>query len=138
HRPRLRPHTGDRSRPSSPALSGAGLHVAPQPSGAPRGVPLARGGDEDSNLAVLCTAHHLQGIHRGRLRCHPLPGGLLAWEFAPADGGAPLARFVEDVGWTAARAAVASEIASAAPAPASMAPAPAQDVRGPDPEPLVR
>jgi 5-methylcytosine-specific restriction endonuclease McrA len=65
------------------------------------------GGDEDVNLAVLCAAHHLQGIHRGRLRCHALPGGLLAWEFAPESATGPLARFVEDVEWTAARASVA-------------------------------
>ena len=65
------------------------------------------GSDEDANLAVLCAAHHLQGIHRGRVRCHPLPGGLLAWEFAPDLHEEPLARFVEDVEWTAARASVA-------------------------------
>jgi hypothetical protein len=65
------------------------------------------GSDEDANLAVLCAAHHLQGIHRGRVRCHPLPGGLLAWEFAPDLHDEPLARFVEDVEWTAARASVA-------------------------------
>jgi hypothetical protein len=71
------------------------------------------GGDEDANLAVLCAAHHLQGIHRGRLRCHPLPDGLLAWEFDPDSIDGPLARFVEDVEWTAARASIAQ-----APAPA--------------------
>jgi hypothetical protein len=65
------------------------------------------GGDEDANLAVLCAAHHLQGIHRGRVRCHALPGGLLAWEFAPDLQEEPLARFVEDVEWSAARASVA-------------------------------
>jgi hypothetical protein len=65
------------------------------------------GGDEDANLAVLCAAHHLQGIHRGRLRCHPLPDGLLAWEFAPDSREGPLVRFVEDVEWTAARVSVA-------------------------------
>jgi hypothetical protein len=65
------------------------------------------GTDEDANLAVLCAAHHLQGIHRGRLRCHALPDGLLAWEFAPDSTTGPLARFVEDVEWAAARASVA-------------------------------
>jgi hypothetical protein len=64
------------------------------------------GGNDDANLAVLCASHHLQGIHRGRVRCHPLPGGLLAWEFAPDDHEEPLARFVEDVEWSAARASV--------------------------------
>ena len=48
--------------------------------------------DVDANLAVLCAAHHLQGIHRGRVRCHALPGGLLAWEFAPDTQDEPLAR----------------------------------------------
>lgn len=65
------------------------------------------GGDEDANLAVLCAAHHLRGIHQGRLRCHSLPGGLLAWEFSPDPRDGPLARFVEDVEWSAARASVA-------------------------------
>ena len=72
------------------------------------------GGDEDANLAVLCAAHHLQGIHRGRLRCYALPEGLLAWEFAPDSREGPLARFVEDVEWIAARASVAQ-----APSPAA-------------------
>jgi hypothetical protein len=71
------------------------------------------GGDEDANLAVLCAAHHLQGIHRGRVRCHALPGGLLAWEFAPDLQEEPLARFVEDVEWTAARASVAAQVSGA-------------------------
>ena len=72
------------------------------------------GDDEDANLAVLCAAHHLQGIHRGRVRCHALPGGLLAWEFAPDPHDEPLARFVEDVEWTAARASVAACASAAA------------------------
>jgi hypothetical protein len=69
------------------------------------------GGDDDGNLAVLCAAHHLQGIHRGRLRCHALPGGLLAWELGVDPGGndaarGPLARYVEDVTWDEARSRV--------------------------------
>jgi len=67
------------------------------------------GSDDDANLAVLCAVHHLQGIHRGRLRCHALPDGLLAWEFAPDPETGPLVAYVEDVLWAAARAAVASE-----------------------------
>jgi hypothetical protein len=63
------------------------------------------GGDEDANLAVLCATHHMRSIHLGRLRCHALPDGLLAWEFAPDPLGAPLARFVEDVTWDTAVAA---------------------------------
>jgi len=65
------------------------------------------GTDDDANLAVLCAAHHLQGIHRNRLRCHALPDGLLAWEFGPDPIRGPFARYVEDVEWSAARAAVA-------------------------------
>ena len=63
------------------------------------------GGEGDDNLAVLCAAHHLRGIHQDRLRCHALPDGLLAWEFAPDPDDGFLARFVEDVTWSAARAA---------------------------------
>lgn len=59
------------------------------------------GGDDDENLAVLCATHHLQGIHRGRLRCHALPGGLLAWELGPDILRGPVARYVEDVAWEA-------------------------------------
>jgi hypothetical protein len=55
------------------------------------------GGEDDGNLAVLCTTHHLRGIHQGRLRCHALPDGLLAWEFAPDAVDGALARYVEDV-----------------------------------------
>jgi hypothetical protein len=60
------------------------------------------GSDEDDNLLVLCATHHLQGIHRGRLRCHPLPGGLMAWELGPDPVRGPVARYVEDVVWDAA------------------------------------
>ena len=67
------------------------------------------GTDDDANLAVLCATHHLQGIHRGRVRCHALPDGLLAWEFAPDPLRGPLAAYVEDVLWSAARAAVPPE-----------------------------
>jgi hypothetical protein len=62
------------------------------------------GGDDDGNLAVLCATHHLRGIHQGRLRAHALPGGLLAWEFAPDPAAGALIRYVEDVTWDAARA----------------------------------
>jgi len=72
------------------------------------------GADDDANLAVLCATHHLQGVHRGRLRCHALPDGLLAWEFAPAPQRRPLAAYVEDVVWSAARAAVTPEMESCA------------------------
>jgi hypothetical protein len=66
----------------------------------------AQGGrDDDDNLVAICATHHLQGIHAGRLRCHRLPDGLLAWEFGAQDGGGPLVRYVEDVLWEAARAA---------------------------------
>jgi len=65
------------------------------------------GGDDDANLAVLCATHHLQGIHRNRVRCHALPDGLFAWEFGPDSATGPLVAYVEDVLWPAARAAVA-------------------------------
>jgi len=65
------------------------------------------GTDDDANLVVLCATHHLQGIHRHRLRCHPLPDGLLAWEFGPEPDRGPLVRYVEDVEWSAARTAAA-------------------------------
>ena len=61
------------------------------------------GGEDDGNLATLCATHHLRGLHQGRLRCHPLPDGLLAWEFAPDPVDGALARYVEDVSWEAAR-----------------------------------
>lgn len=61
------------------------------------------GGEDDGNLATLCATHHLRGIHQGRLRCHALPDGLLAWEFAPDPVDGALARYVEDVSWEAAR-----------------------------------
>jgi hypothetical protein len=67
------------------------------------------GTDDDANLAVLCAAHHLQGIHRNRLRCHALPDGLLAWEFGPDPVRGPFTRYVEDVLWSAARAAVSAD-----------------------------
>jgi len=67
------------------------------------------GTDDDANLVVLCATHHLQGIHRGRVRCHALPDGLLAWEFVPDPLRGPLAAYVEDVLWSAARAAVTPE-----------------------------
>jgi hypothetical protein len=60
------------------------------------------GGEDDGNLATLCATHHLRGIHQGRLRCHPLPDGLLAWEFAPDPIDGALVRYVEDVNWEAA------------------------------------
>jgi len=75
----------------------------------------SRGGsDDDSNLAVLCATHHLQGIHRDHLRCHPVPDGLLAWEFGPDPIRGPLVAYVEDVLWTAARAAVSARAAEGA------------------------
>jgi hypothetical protein len=60
------------------------------------------GGEDDGNLVTLCATHHLRGIHQGRLRCHALPDGLLAWEFAPDPFDGPLVRYVEDVNWEAA------------------------------------
>jgi len=66
------------------------------------------GSDDDRNLVVLCATHHLQGIHRGRLRCHALPGGLLAWELGPDPVRGPVARYVEDVVWEAAQRLAAS------------------------------
>jgi hypothetical protein len=70
----------------------------------------SRGGsDDDANLAVLCATHHLQCIHRDHLRCHVLPDGLLAWEFSPDRVDGPLVAWVEDVVWSAARAAVAPD-----------------------------
>ncbi|HEV8200950.1 MAG TPA: HNH endonuclease signature motif containing protein, partial [Candidatus Polarisedimenticolia bacterium] len=63
------------------------------------------GGEDDGNLVTLCAAHHLRGIHQGRLRCHALPDGLLAWEFAPDPFDGPLVRYVEDVHWEAAQGA---------------------------------
>lgn len=63
------------------------------------------GGEDDGNLVTLCATHHLRGIHQGRLRCHALPDGLLAWEFAPDPFDGPLVRYVEDVHWEAAQGA---------------------------------
>jgi hypothetical protein len=63
------------------------------------------GGEDDGNLATLCATHHLRGIHQGRLRCHALPDGLLAWEFAPDPLDGALVRYVEDVNWEAAKGA---------------------------------
>jgi hypothetical protein len=60
------------------------------------------GGEDDGNLVTLCATHHLRGIHRGRLRCHALPDGLLAWEFAPDPIDGAHLRYVEDVAWDAA------------------------------------
>jgi len=75
----------------------------------------SRGGsDDDANLAVLCATHHLQGIHRDHVRCHVLPDGLLAWEFSPDQVDGPLVAWVEDVVWSAARAAVAPGAGQAA------------------------
>ena len=75
----------------------------------------SRGGsDDDTNLAVLCATHHLQGIHRDHVRCHALPDGLLAWEFSPDRVDGPLVTRVEDVVWSAARAAVAADDVQAA------------------------
>jgi len=72
------------------------------------------GSDDDANLAVLCATHHLQGIHRDHVRCHVLPDGLLAWEFSPDPVEGPLFAWVEDVVWSAARAAVAPGAGQAA------------------------
>jgi hypothetical protein len=60
------------------------------------------GGEDDGNLATLCATHHLRGLHQGRLRCHALPDGLLAWEFAPDPVDGAHLRYVEDVTWEAA------------------------------------
>jgi hypothetical protein len=60
------------------------------------------GGEDDGNLVTLCTTHHLRGIHQGRLRCHALPNGLMAWEFAPDPIDGAHLRYVEDVAWDAA------------------------------------
>jgi hypothetical protein len=60
------------------------------------------GGEDDGNLVTLCATHHLRGIHRGRLRCHTLPDGWLAWEFAPDPIDGAHLRYVEDVAWDAA------------------------------------
>jgi hypothetical protein len=71
------------------------------------------GGDQDDNLVTVCATHHLRCLHTGGLRCHRLPGGLFAWEFGASPGATspdrrPMARFVEDVVWEAAREAVRS------------------------------
>ena len=82
------------------------------------------GSDDDANLVVLCAAHHLQCIHRGWLRCHALPHGLLAWELAPDPERGPLVAYVEDVLWSAARAAVHAEARAAMPPEAQAAAGP--------------
>jgi hypothetical protein len=82
------------------------------------------GSDDDANLVVLCAAHHLQCIHRGWLRCHALPHGLLAWELAPDPERGSLVAYVEDVLWSAARAAVHAETREAMPAEAQAAAGP--------------
>lgn len=82
------------------------------------------GSDDDANLVVLCATHHLQCIHRGWLRCHALPHGLLAWELAPDPERGSLVAYVEDVLWSAARAAVHAEARAAMPAEAQAAAGP--------------
>jgi hypothetical protein len=67
------------------------------------------GGDDTENLVALCATHHLQGIHRGRLRCRPAGAGRLSWELGPRPGGQPLARYMEDVLWEAARESLPGE-----------------------------
>lgn len=57
------------------------------------------GGDEGENLVTVCATHHQQGFHASRLRCHPVPGGLFAWELGRRLDGRPLERFIEDVRW---------------------------------------
>jgi 5-methylcytosine-specific restriction endonuclease McrA len=38
------------------------------------------GGDEEWNLVTVCAAHHLHGIHHGRLRVSGrAPDGLVCW-----------------------------------------------------------
>jgi len=65
----------------------------------------SRGGcDDDGNLAVLCAAHHQQGIHAGRLRCRGSADRPLFWEFGVASRGPPLLTAVEDVLLTDPRA----------------------------------
>jgi len=91
----------------------------------------SRGGsDDDANLAVLCATHHLQGIHRDRLRCHALPDGLLAWEFGPDPVRGPLVAYVEDVLWAAARAAVSAHTAEGVVTPGAGRESAADDGRG--------
>jgi hypothetical protein len=71
------------------------------------------GGEDDGNLVTLCTTHHLRGIHQGRLRCHALPNGLMAWEFAPDPIDGAHLRYVEDVAWDAAMGGSADTAAAA-------------------------
>jgi hypothetical protein len=47
------------------------------------------GSDEIDNLVTVCATHHHRCLHAGSLRCHRLPGSLLAWEFGPVEGGSP-------------------------------------------------
>jgi hypothetical protein len=63
------------------------------------------GSDDPENLVTLCATHHLRVLHAGRLRCHRLPEGLLAWELGAAPDGSALVRYVEDVHWEAAAGA---------------------------------
>jgi hypothetical protein len=44
--------------------------------------PRSQGGSDDpSNLISLCAAHHLHGIHGGRMRVTGTAPDKLAWEF---------------------------------------------------------
>jgi len=44
------------------------------------------GSDEESNLTSVCAAHHLRGIHMGRLRVSGKAQDGLRWEVKGEDG----------------------------------------------------
>jgi hypothetical protein len=60
----------------------------------------SHGGDNTrDNRITVCAAHHLHGIHRGRIRARGRAGEAICWELGcrfGADADAPLARFLGD------------------------------------------
>jgi 5-methylcytosine-specific restriction endonuclease McrA len=48
------------------------------------------GGNDEANLASLCAAHHLHGVHAGYVRVRGTAPDGLTWELGLGPGGAPL------------------------------------------------
>jgi len=54
----------------------------------------AGGADEEANLIGLCAAHHLRGVHMGRVRVRHESPGRVRWELGVGEGRAPRRVFV--------------------------------------------
>ena len=54
----------------------------------------AGGSDDEANLTSLCAAHHLRGVHMGRVRVSAVPPDRLRWELGVSSGRAPRRVFV--------------------------------------------